>query len=94
MGILKQLIVNKEKYDLTIQDIESIMVDFIMAGVDTVSLFFWLSIYILRICFKIKTASTLQYIVTELGRNQNIQQMLYDEICKYIKPGEELNKCL
>jgi hypothetical protein len=46
LGILKQLIVNKEKYDLTIQDIESIMVDFIMAGVDTVSLFFWLSIYI------------------------------------------------
>ena len=91
MGILKQLIVNKEKYDLTIQDIESIMVDFIMAGVDTVSLFFWLSIYILWICFKIKTALTLQYIVSELGRNQNIQQKLYDEICKYIKPGEELN---
>ena len=67
------------------------MVDFIMAGVDTVSLFFWLSVYILRICFKIKTALTLQYILTELGRNQNIQQMLYDEICKYIKPGEELN---
>jgi hypothetical protein len=37
-----------------------------MAGVDTVSLFFWLSVYILRICFKIKTALTLQYILTEL----------------------------
>ncbi len=34
---------------------------------------------------------TLQYILTELGRNQSIQQMLYDEICKYIKPSEELN---
>lgn len=36
LGILKQLIQNKEKYDLTMEDIESIMVDIIMAGVDTV----------------------------------------------------------
>ena len=37
LGILKQLLINKEKYCLTVEDIESIMVDFIMAGVDTVN---------------------------------------------------------
>lgn len=35
---------------------------------------------------------TLQYIITELGRHQSIQQTLYDEISKNIKEGEELNE--
>jgi cytochrome P450 len=37
LSILQQLILNRDKHKLTLEDIESIMVDFMMAGVDTVS---------------------------------------------------------
>ena len=35
---------------------------------------------------------TLRYIITELGRNQNVQQTLYDEINNVIKPDEKLTQ--
>jgi cytochrome P450 family 89 subfamily A len=35
---------------------------------------------------------TLQYMITELSRHPDIQERLYDEIVKVIRPGEKLDK--
>lgn len=71
--ILGQFLSRREKYNLELADIVSIMTDLLIAGVDTTSI-------------------STYHLLYELGKNQQVQQNLYEEINSVLKGSTDVTE--
>ena len=90
---MSQFLEHREKHKLELNDIVAIMTDLLLGGVDTVcnlKVYFYSHNYLNN--YYLKTSTSLHYFLYEMGKNQDVQERLNQEINSVLKLNEPITE--